>query len=113
MSRLALIAAALVVLGSPAVADERTPATAAAPIPAGAAERAQYDRADPLTRSVFWGRQNEINPSDPVAGVKAAQALRELGQFDQAATLAQSVLLTQPSNVEAMLEVGRAHIARG
>ena len=113
MSRLALLAAAFVLLGSPVLAEDRTPAPAATPTPAGAAERAQYDRADPLTRSVFWGRQNEIDPSDPVAGVKAAQALRELGQFDQAATLAQSVLLTQPSNVEAMLEVGRAHIARG
>ena len=113
MSRLALLAAALVLLGSPVLAEDRTPAPAATPTPAGAAERARYDRADPLTRSVFWGRQNEIDPSDPVAGVKAAQALRELGRFDQAAEMAGKVLVVQPANVEAMLEAGRAHIARG
>ena len=84
-----------------------------APTPATAAVRANYDRADALSRSVFWGRENEINPADPVAGVKASQALREMGQFDQAATLSTQVLQVQPSNIEAMLELGRAHIARG
>jgi Flp pilus assembly protein TadD len=81
--------------------------------PADAATRASYDRMDALPRSVFWARENDINPRDPVAGVKLSQALRELGQFDQAAVTAQSVLVVQPTNEEAMLEVGRAHIARG
>ncbi len=69
--------------------------------------------ADALSRSVFWTQEQQINPMDPVAGVKLAQALRELGQYDQAAETAQGVLVVQPANVEAMLEVGRAHIARG
>ncbi|MBU2397456.1 MAG: tetratricopeptide repeat protein, partial [Alphaproteobacteria bacterium] len=80
---------------------------------AAADVRAAYDRADPLARQIFWSDQAEIDPMDPVAGVKAAQALRELGRFDQAAEMAGKVLLMQPTNVEAMLEAGRAHIARG
>ena len=93
---------------APAVTPTRQPADAA-----DAAMRASYDRADALSRSVFWSEQQQINPMDPVAGVKTAQALRELGQFDQAAETAQGVLTLQPANIEAMLEVGRAHIARG
>lgn len=81
--------------------------------PASAEVRAAYDRSDALSRSVFWTDQADIDPHDPVAGVKAAQALRDLGRYDQAAEIAQGVLVIQPGNVDAMLEVGRAHLARG
>jgi Flp pilus assembly protein TadD len=107
----------------PALAGDRTPAAAstapapppppAAPTPASAEQRAASDRLDPLSRSVFWNRERDINPADPVAGVKLAQALRELGQFDQAASAAQGVLTGQPDNYDAMLELGRDQIARG
>lgn len=108
MSRTAVVAAILIglSLAGPVAAQQ-------GPTVATAAERAAYDRADPLARSVFWGQQQQIDPSDPVAGVKLSQALRELGQFDQAAATAQSVLVVQPGNTDAMLELGRAHIARG
>lgn len=120
----ATFAALILASGAPALAQTETPATvsaqttpaappAAPALPADAATRAGYDRMDALARSVFWARENEINPRDPQAGVKLALALRELGQFDQAAATAQSVLVVQPGNVEAMLELGRAHIARG
>jgi Flp pilus assembly protein TadD len=90
------------------------PAAPAAPRqPASAEVRAAYERSDALSRSVFWTDQADIDPRDPVAGVKAAAALRDLGRFDQAAEMAQGVLVIQPANVDAMLEVGRAHIARG
>mgnify|MGYP002714655023 CR=1 FL=1 len=113
MSRNAALAATvsltLLALAAPALGQ-----TAPAPrAPADAATRAGYDRADALSRSVFWTQEQQLNPMDPVAGVKLSQALRELGQFDQAAETAQGVLVVQPANVEAMLEVGRAHIARG
>ena len=100
---------------TPVLAQEPAqPAAAPAPRVAATAEvRAAYDRADPLSRSVFWTEQAEIDPLDPVAGVKAAQALRELGRYDQAADMAQRVLMVQPGNYEAMLEAGRGHIARG
>jgi Flp pilus assembly protein TadD len=115
IATIALLAAPLLALGSPAAAQTAPAAepAAAARTPAGAEARAAYDRADPLSRSLFWTDQAEINPLDPVAGVRAAQALRDLGQYDQAADMAQRVLLVQPDNVEAMLEIGRSHIARG
>ncbi len=94
------------------VAAQTVPA-AHARHPASAEERAAYGRLDPLARSVFWSRETEINPADPVAGVKLAEALRQLGQHEQAAQTAQQVLVSQPANVDAMLELGRAHIARG
>jgi Flp pilus assembly protein TadD len=81
--------------------------------PASAEVRAAYERSDALSRSVFWTDQADIDPRDPVAGVKAAAALRDLGRYDQAAEIAQGVLVIQPNNADAMLEVGRAHIARG
>ena len=111
------VAALLIVLSGPAGAQQaapQTPAPTATPRqPATAQARAAYDRSDALSRQVFWTDQAEINPMDPEAGVKAAQALRELGRFDQAAEMAQRVLLVQPANIDAMLESGRAHIARG
>lgn len=81
--------------------------------PADAATRAAYERMDALSRSVFWAEEQRINPADPVAGVRLAQALRELGRFDQAAEAAQATLTVQPDNIEALLELGRAHWSRG
>lgn len=81
--------------------------------PADATTRAAYDRTDALSRSVFWAGEREINPADPVASVRLAQALRELGRYDQAAETAQQFLVLKPDSLDAMLELGRAHIARG
>lgn len=94
-------------------ASPQTPAAAQPRQPADAATRARYDRADALSRSIFWAGEQQTAPLDPDAGVKLAQALRELGQFDKAAEAAQTTLAVQPANVEAMLELGRAQIARG
>jgi len=119
-ARIATVTLLLAGLAAPALADPvvASPgaAQAAAPSarqPAPVEVRAAYERTDPLSRQIFWSDQAEIDPMDPVAGVKAAQALRELGRFDQAAEMAGRVLVVQPANVEAMLEAGRAHIARG
>ncbi len=114
-ARIATVALLLGSLAVPAAAQAQTapPAPASVRQPASAEVRAAYDRSDALSRQIFWTDQAEIDPMDPVAGVKAAQALRELGRFDQAAEMAGRVLMVQPANVEAMLESGRAHIARG
>lgn len=114
---LMLLAASAAQAGDRTPAPQETAALQAAPPaprqPASAEVRATYDRTDALTRSVFWAQEQEINPADPVAGVKLAQALRELGRYDQAATTAETTLTVQPANLDAMLELGRAHIARG
>ncbi|WP_396594573.1 tetratricopeptide repeat protein [Brevundimonas sp. R86498] len=110
-SSIALAASLLcgLALTSPAAAQQ----AGASRTPASAEDRAAYSRLDPLARSVFWSREMEMNPADPVAGVRLAEALRQMGQYEQAAQTAQQVLVAQPANVDAMLEVGRAHIARG
>ena len=117
MSRMpALLATvALIALsGTPALAADPTAATAAqARAPSSDAVRATYDRMDALSRSVFWASEQQADPTDAVAGVKLAQALRELGRYDQAAEAAQATLTLQPNNLDALLELGRAHIARG
>ncbi len=116
MSRTTACIATIVLLAAaPVLADPGTapPSATAARQPATADVRTAYDRTDALSRQIFWTDQAEVDPADPVAGVKAAQALRELGRFDQAAEMAGKVLMVQPANVEAMLELGRAHIARG
>lgn len=108
----ALIAAA----ASPALAADQTPQVQAQPqarAPSSAAVRATYDRMDALSRSVFWASEQEADPTDAAAGVKLAQALRDLGRYDQAADAAQATLNLQPNNLDALLELGRAHIARG
>ncbi len=99
--------------GDPAPATSQAQAAPAARAPAPAEIRAGYERMDPLARSLFWTGEMEINPADPVAGPKAAQALRELGRYDQAAEAASRTLVAQPANYDALLELGRAHIARG
>ncbi len=117
MSRMpALLATvALIALsGTPTLAADPTAATAAqARAPSSASVRATYDRMDALSRSVFWASEQQADPTDAVAGVKLAQALRELGRYDQAAEAAQATLTLQPNNLDALLELGRAHIARG
>lgn len=113
IATIALFAAPLLVLGPPALAQQAEAPAAATRTPASAEARAAYDRADALSRSVFWTEQAEINPMDPVAGVKSAQAMRELGRYAESAEMAERVLLVQPDNIEAMLEIGRGHIARG
>ena len=91
-----------------------TPAATApnAPRKATAEERAQAERLDPLGRSAFWSREADIDPRDAVAGVRFSQALRAMGQPDQALEAAQRVLIVYPDDVEALLEVGRNQIAR-
>ena len=92
-----------------------TPQAQAAPVaraPATAAVRATYERMDALARSLFWTEEMEINPADPVAGPRAAQALRELGRYDQAAETASKTLVTQPANFDALLELGDDRLGR-
>jgi len=112
-TRLVTALAAVGVLVSVAPALAQTAPTLQPRPSASAEERAAYDRLDPLARSVFWSREMDVDPADPVAGVRLAEALRQLGQNEQAAAIGQQVLVTQPRNVEAMLEIGRAQIARG
>jgi len=116
MSRMTAALATAVLLAAPVAhgqARDAGPAPASAPVRASAEVRATYDRMDALSRSVFWSHEQQVDPTDTVAGVKLAQALRELGRYDQAAAAAETTLAVKPDDLDALLELGRAHIARG
>jgi len=85
----------------------------AAPRKAGAAERAEARRLDPLARAAFWSSEFEADPRDAEAGVGLSQALRSLGRYDDAAAASSRVLVSHPGDVEALLESARVQLARG
>ena len=111
MSRTRLVAATALacLIASPTLAQDSGQNSGGAPAEA----RAAYARMDPLSRSLFWATEFERDPSDPEAGVALPRALRELGRFEEAAQAAERTLVAQPDNIEALIEAGRAHIARG
>ena len=80
---------------------------------AGAVQRAEAKRIDPLARAAFWARELEIDPRDVEAGVGLAVSLRQLGRFPEAYDAAGQVLVIQPDNMDALLESARAQIGRG
>lgn len=88
-------------------------ATAAPParhVRATPEQRAAVERTEPLARAAFWAREAEADPTDWEASVRLAAALRALERWEEAATAADRVLVTQPANVEALLEAARARI---
>lgn len=117
MSRSLAVLATVLALAAPAAAQTPpaapvAPATAA-PAPASPERRAEVERADALTRSVFWRAELAAHPSDAEAALRLANALIDLGQGEQAATIAQAALAARPTDRELLMTVGRAHIARG
>lgn len=115
----ALAATVLTLLAAPALAAQPAAAPPAAPsgpalrVKAAPAQRAEAARIDPLARAAFWARELEIDGRDIEAGVGLAVALRQLGRFPEAADAAGQVLVMDPNNIDAMLEVARAQIGRG
>lgn len=96
-----------------AQASVQAPAQPAGPRKASAAERAEARRFDPLARAAFWSNEFESDPRDAEAGVALSQALRGLGRYDDAAAASSRVLVSHPSDVEALLEAARVQLARG
>lgn len=100
-------------------AKPATPAASPAPSSTASAkvqkaspeQRAAAARLDPLARAAFWNHEFEIDPTDAVAGVNTAAAMRALGRNEEAADVAGRVLVFQPKNVDALMEVARANIA--
>ena len=130
MSRkLALAATAMIAAGyasmsraadvKPAASPGQMAAVAsAAPAPpparrkASAEERVAVERMEPLARAAFWAREIDVDPTDAVAGVHLAAALRSLGQYDDAASAAQRALVVEPNNYDALLESARDRLAQ-
>ena len=85
----------------------------AAPRKATPAQRAEVQRADPLTRMAFWSAEADRDGRDVEAAVALSQALRALGRYDEAADAADRILVVAPDSYDALMEVARANIARG
>jgi Flp pilus assembly protein TadD len=115
-------------LAAPAAAQPASMTPVATPAPAAAApaakplpprrkatpeERIAAERLIPLARAAFWARETDVDPTDQVAGVRLAAALRALGQYTQAADAAQRVLVIAPDNIDALMENARAYVAEG
>lgn len=114
----ALVATVLaqLVLAAPAfAADAPKPVEAVRATPAKASprQRAEARRLDPLARAAFWGSEFETDPADAEAGAGLAQSLRALGRNDDAADTANRALIAHPDDAALLLELARAHIARG
>ena len=76
-------------------------------------ERAAAERLEPLARAAFWAHEVNVDPTDQVAGVRLASALRALGQYSEAAAAAQQVLVLAPDNTDALMETARVYVAQG
>ena len=95
------------------VAQAAATASEDAPRKATPAQRAEVQRADPLTRMAFWSAEADRDGRDVEAAVSLSQALRALGRYDEAADAAARILIVAPDSYEALMEVARANIARG
>jgi Flp pilus assembly protein TadD len=111
--KLALAATALItgmILTTPqahAFGAPKKPVPVAAPAEdakprASAEQRATAERMDPLSRAAFWAAQVNADPKDGEAGLRLAAALRALGRYQEAYEAAQSVLVMNPNDVEAL-----------
>ncbi|ADG11866.1 tetratricopeptide repeat protein [Caulobacter segnis] len=84
-----------------------------APVKASPQQRGEARRLDPLARAAFWGSEFQADAADAEAGAGLAQALRGLGRNDDAAEVATQALVAHPDDEALLLELARAHIARG
>lgn len=93
-----------------------TPSTAPATKGASAeqkatpAQRAAADRLDPLSRSAFWAREVDKDPTDIAAALELATSLRQLGRYEEAVQQTSRALVLDPKNLAALLEEARNFI---
>jgi len=114
MLAIALVAGPAMAKPKPAKPDAAPQAAAPAPPrKATPQERAQVSRLDPLARAAFWAREFQADGADADAAVQLSQALRAMHNYDEAINAAQGALATQPDNIEALLELAKAHVGRG
>jgi Flp pilus assembly protein TadD len=97
---------------APPATQTGKPGAAPAPRKATAAERAEAERLEPLSRAAFWAREVDVDPTDAVAGLKLSQSLRAVGRNDEAAAAAERVLMAHPGSYDGLLELARSDIAR-
>lgn len=81
--------------------------------PASAEERAAANRADPLTRANFWGKENAKDPEDLTTALEFARSLREIGSHDRAIDVLSRTMIVHPKSADLLMLLGRIHMSKG
>jgi len=72
---------------------------------------AAVPRDEAEARTAAWGERHKANPSDPMAAVNYAQALRASGQWSQAVAVLEQAALSNPKNTEVLGALAAANVA--
>lgn len=79
----------------------------AALAPAPQEERDAANRADPLTRANFWGKEYQKDPQSIQNALQFADALRAIGSQDRALDVVSKTLIIHPGNADLLMVNGR------
>lgn len=85
----------------------------AALAPASAEEREAANRADPLTRANFWGKEYQKDPQSVENALQFADALRAIGSQDRAIDVVSKTLILHPGHADLLMMSGRILMAQG
>jgi Flp pilus assembly protein TadD len=105
-TRVAVVGALVVLLALAAAGCNTT--RSALSTDASAMAAAPSSELDARNQVAAWGERNRANPSDPVAAMNYAQALRANGQRAQAVALLEQTSIKNPANTELLGAYGRA-----
>jgi Flp pilus assembly protein TadD len=81
--------------------------------PATAEEIAVANRADPLTKANFWGKEHAKNPEDLQTALNFAQSLRAIGSDNRAIEVLSQILVVHPNSADVCMMLGRAFVRTG
>ena len=84
----------------------------AALAPATAAEIAQANRSDPITRANFWANEYQKDAAELDTTIEFMRALRGIGSHDRVLEIATTALPIHPESHEIFLELGRSFMAQ-
>lgn len=85
----------------------------AALAPASAEEREAANRADPLTRANFWGKEYQKDPQSLENALEFAGALRAIGSQERAIDVVSKTLIVHPGNADLLMMSGRILMSQG
>lgn len=80
--------------------------------PASPEEIAAANRADPLTRANFWGKEHAKDPENLGNSITFAESLRAIGSNKRAIEVASQTALIHPGNADLMMIIGRSLVAQ-
>lgn len=110
---LAATASACASTGQSTADKEMEKAIEAALAPASAEEREAANRADPLTRANFWGKEYQKAPQDVTVAREFASALRGIGSNKRAIEVINTTLIVHPGDADLLMTLGRVQMAEG